>query len=96
MSRNDALLDAFATELRSLRSKAGLSQEELALRAEVNRTYVAKLELARNQPTLSVLLSLAEALGVELPDLIRGALARYRGPRRAAKPRKPAAPRRLG
>jgi transcriptional regulator with XRE-family HTH domain len=96
MSRNDALLDAFATELRSRRSNAGLSQEELALRADVNRTYVAKLELARNQPTLSVLLSLAEALGIELPDLLRGALARYRGPRRATKPRKPAAPRRPG
>jgi transcriptional regulator with XRE-family HTH domain len=96
MSRNDALLDAFATELRSRRSRAGLSQEALALRADVNRTYVAKLELARSQPTLSVLFSLAEALGVEMPDLIRGALARYRRPLRAAKPRKPAAPRRVG
>lgn len=82
MSRNDALLDAFAAELRSRRSAAGLSQEALALRADVNRTYVAKLELARNQPTLSVLLSLAEALEVELPVLIQGALLRYRASRR--------------
>ena len=89
MSRNDALLDAFAAELRHRRSGAGLSQEALALGANVNRTYVAKLELAMNQPTLSVLLSLAEALEVELPDLIQGALVRYRGLRRASKFRKP-------
>lgn len=81
MSRNDALLDAFAAELRFRRSEAGLSQEALALRADVNRTYVAKLELGRNQPSLSVLLSLADALGVELPDLIRGTLVRYIRPR---------------
>lgn len=94
MSRNDALLGAFAAELRSRRSALGLSQEALALRADVNRTYVAKLELARNQPTLSVLLRLADALDVELSDLIHGALARYR--RRPAKPTKHGTARRAG
>ena len=89
MSRNEALLEAFAAELRFRRSAVGLSQEALALRADVNRTYVAKLELARNQPTLSVLLKLAVALGVELPDLIQGALVRYqRSQHKATKPRK--------
>ena len=85
MSRNDALLEAFAAELRSRRMKLGLSQEALALDAKVNRTYVAKLELAMNQPSLGVLFDLATALGVELPELIRGALARYRAPRRATR-----------
>lgn len=79
MTRNEALLEAFATELRALRTKAGLSQEALALRAEVNRTYVAKLELAQNQPSLSVMLSLATALGVEPQDLVAGVVRRYRG-----------------
>ena len=89
MSRNDALLVAFAAELRSRRSALGLSQEALAHSAGVNRTYVAKLELARNQPTLGVLLSLAEALGVELPDLLREALVRYRRQRRTTRSRTP-------
>ena len=88
MSRNNALLEAFAAELRSRRSAVGLSQEALALRADVNRTYVAKLELARNQPTLSVLLNLATALGVELPDLIQGTLARYQRPQHQTTTRK--------
>jgi transcriptional regulator with XRE-family HTH domain len=54
----------------------------------VNRTYVAKLELAMNQPSLSVLLSLADALAVELPELIRATLVRY-SRRRLAKGRRP-------
>ncbi len=78
MSRNDALMEAFAAELRARRSALGLSQEELAHRAGVNRTYVAKLELAQNQPTLSVLFDLSTALGDELPEVIRSALTRYK------------------
>ncbi len=78
MSRNDALIEAFAAELRARRSALGISQEELAHRAGVNRTYVAKLELAQNQPTLSVLFDLSTALGDELPEVIRSALTRYK------------------
>lgn len=77
MSRNDALLQAFAAELKAQRSALKFSQEELAFRADVNRTYIAKLELARNQPTLCVLHQLAEALNNELPELLRATLSRY-------------------
>jgi transcriptional regulator with XRE-family HTH domain len=77
MSRDDALLGAFAAELRARRSALKLSQEELAHRAGINRTYIAKLELSRNQPTLGVLQQLALALGDELPELLEATLARY-------------------
>ncbi len=76
MSRDEELIAAFADELRSRRAGLRLSQEELAHRADINRTYVAKLELARNQPTLTVMLRVAEALETPLPELIAGALAR--------------------
>lgn len=76
MSRDEELITAFADELRSRRAGLRLSQEELAHRAGINRTYVAKLELARNQPTLTVMLRVAEALETPLPELIAGALAR--------------------
>lgn len=78
MGRDEALLQAFASELKARRAALRLSQEELAFRAEVNRTYIAKLELARNQPTLSVLHRLALALGGELPELLAATLIRYR------------------
>lgn len=76
MSRDEELIAAFADELRSRRAGLRLSQEELAHRAGINRTYVAKLELARNQPTLTVMLRVAEALETPLPELIAGTLAR--------------------
>ena len=63
MIRDKALITAFADELRSRRVGLGVSQEELAHRAGLNRTYVAKLELATNQPTLTALHLLAQALG---------------------------------
>ena len=78
MGRDEELLEAFAAELRARRSQLKLSQEELAYRASINRTYIAKLELAQNQPTLSIMHRLATALDHELPDLLRATLLRYR------------------
>ena len=77
MGRDEALVKAFGLELKARRSKLKLSQEALADLAAINRTYVAKLELGRNQPTLSVLYRLAQALGEELPELLRETLRRY-------------------
>jgi transcriptional regulator with XRE-family HTH domain len=77
MSRDQALIEAFAAELKARRSALKWSQEELADRAEINRTYIAKLELAQNQPTLSVLYRLAKALDDNLPELLSAALLRY-------------------
>ena len=88
--RDNALTEAFAAELRYRRSGRQLSQEALADLADVNRTYIAKLELAKNQPTLGVLHRLAKALGAELPELIDATLKRYRRARRATAPNIPA------
>lgn len=77
MSRNNQLLEAFAAELKARRTAQKWSQEELAFRAQINRTYIAKLELAKNQPTLGVLHQLAFALNSELPELLQATLMRY-------------------
>lgn len=77
MERDKILLQAFASELKARRGKLGFSQEEIAHRSDVNRTYIAKLELARNQPTLFVLFKLAEALEVGLPELMQTTVDRY-------------------
>lgn len=77
-SDNPPLIRAFAAELKNRRSALGVSQETLALSCGVNRTFIAKLELATSQPTLSVLARLSEGLGVPLPELLQGVLARYR------------------
>lgn len=84
-SQNPPFIKAFAAELKARRLGMGLSQEGLAFDCAVNRTYIAKLELAHNQPSLSVLLRLSEGLGVELPELLRSTLVRYKSELRAAK-----------
>ncbi|MGV3726410.1 helix-turn-helix domain-containing protein [Hydrogenophaga sp.] len=70
-------MQAFAMEVKARRGELGISQEELAHRADVNRTFVAKVELAQNQPSLTVLYKLSTGLEVELPELLRLALLRY-------------------
>lgn len=53
---------AFGHVLRRLRKDAGLSQEQLALEAEVERNFVSLIERGINQPTIRVMFKLAKAL----------------------------------
>lgn len=73
-----ALLRSFASELKARRMALGISQEQLGLRAEVNRTFVGKIETAKNQPTLAVMYRLSEGLECEMPELLGSVLKRYR------------------
>jgi transcriptional regulator with XRE-family HTH domain len=61
-----------AAAIRSLRQRTGLSQRQLALRMQVPRTYVSKIENEKATPTLSSLERLARALEVTVPDLLSG------------------------
>jgi transcriptional regulator with XRE-family HTH domain len=62
--------EIFAKNLRALRKERGFSQEELAHRAGLDRTYISSLERKKYAPTLDVLDKLAEALSVEATVLI--------------------------
>lgn len=57
-----------ALNLRRLRVERGLSQENLAVDADIDRTYVSRLERNRENPTVTVLERLALALGVEIVE----------------------------
>lgn len=72
MAKADQLALAFGRVLRERRLAAGLSQEKLALEAEVDRTFVSLLERGGRQPTLATLWRLAGALGVAPTELIAG------------------------
>ncbi len=73
-----AVLEAMAAEIKARRASLEVSQEELAHRAGVNRSFIAKLEVAKNQPSLSVVFRLAEALEVAAQDLVAGIAQRYK------------------
>jgi transcriptional regulator with XRE-family HTH domain len=63
--------DILAKNLREQRRLKGLSQEELAHRASVDRTYVSALERGVYGATIDVLDRLAKALGTESWELLR-------------------------
>lgn len=59
-----------ASNLKRLRKTVGLSQEELAGRANVNRNYIGKLERKENSATTDMLAKLADVLGCDIVDLV--------------------------
>jgi len=61
---------AFAQILRGLRSKAGITQEQLAFDANLDRTYISLLERGLRQPTLGTMLQLCDALRVSPATLM--------------------------
>jgi transcriptional regulator with XRE-family HTH domain len=65
-----------AAAIRTLRVRAGLSQRQLALRMNVPRTYVSKIENEKACPTLGSLERLAAALRVRVRDLLSPGLTR--------------------
>jgi transcriptional regulator with XRE-family HTH domain len=59
----------FGKRVRELRLARGLSQEELAFRAGVHRTYLGGIERGERNPSLKNIAAIAEALKVTLPEL---------------------------
>jgi transcriptional regulator with XRE-family HTH domain len=64
------LRERVAARVKRLREQRGMTQERLAEKAGISRTYLARLETARHDPTLSMLEKLAKALRVPLASLL--------------------------
>ena len=65
---------SIGARVRHHRKQNGLSQEELAERAETSRVYISNIERGEAVPSLEVLLSIANALSVSADDLLAGNL----------------------
>ena len=63
--------EVLALNLRRYRQAAKLSQEEVAARAGIDRTYVSSLERSKYAAGIDVVDRLARVLGVEAADLLR-------------------------
>lgn len=57
-------------ELRKARLAAGLTQEELAAKADLSREYVNYLERGKREPTVGVFIRLCNAMKIHAPDLL--------------------------
>lgn len=62
----ERLRSELAAAIKRARALTGLSQEELALASEVDRTYVSQIERQVANPSLQVLARLADTLGADL------------------------------
>jgi transcriptional regulator with XRE-family HTH domain len=65
------LREVLALNLRKYRRLRGLSQEELAHRADIDRTYVSALERSVYAASVDVVDRLAQVLSVEAADLLQ-------------------------
>jgi transcriptional regulator with XRE-family HTH domain len=68
MQQGQARRRVFGDRLRAFRLKAGLSQEELADRSGLHRTYVSSVERGQRNISLATIHSLADALGIDARD----------------------------
>ena len=63
----------FGVVLRRLRTRAGLSQERMALESGLDRTYISLLERGLRQPTLGTLFLLAGTLRTDASKMVAAA-----------------------
>ena len=66
--------ERFARSLRAAREVRGLSQEELAGRAGLHRTYVSSIERCERNITIDNMERLARAIGLDVVDLLKHVL----------------------
>ena len=64
------LRQVFAANLRRLRHERGISQEVLAYEADVNRTYISKLEKGVSYAGLEIIGKLATVLKIAPVELL--------------------------
>lgn len=64
------ILEKFGEKLKEYRKLKGLSQEQLAEKANLHRTYIGMIERAEKNITLLNIEKIANALDVKITDLI--------------------------
>jgi len=71
-SRSQEVATQFGRNLVRCRRRAGLSQEELGIRASLHRTAIGMLEQGERLPRIDTLLKLAGAMSIPPSELLEG------------------------
>jgi len=71
MNSKQKILIKFGERVREIRKEKELSQEELAHKADLHRTYIGMIERAEKNITLVNIEKIANALEVEIANLIK-------------------------
>jgi len=72
MPARDKTLLSFGRNVARLRDEKGFSQDKLAEKADLDRTYLSGIERGVRNPGIKVVIKLAKALGVTVDQLCKG------------------------
>jgi transcriptional regulator with XRE-family HTH domain len=67
----DNINKLFGNQLKQIRRKKGLSQEELAFKVNLNRTYIGRIERGERNISLAVADRIAKALNVNIKSFFQ-------------------------
>ena len=72
MNSKEKILIDFGGNIRKIRKEQGLSQERLAFKADLHRTYIGMIERAEKNITLLNIVKIAKALDINITELFYG------------------------
>ena len=72
MSERKLILESFGVLIAERRRKLGISQEELAERSDLDRTYISGLERGVRNPSLTAIVKVAKGFGITTDNLLKG------------------------
>jgi len=79
VSERKLILESFGKLIAKRRNALGISQEEFAERADLDRTYISGLERGVRNPSLTAIVKVAKGFGVTTEELLRGLEAKSKG-----------------
>lgn len=71
MKPKASILILFGNKVKTFRKEKGISQEELAFRSELHRTYIGMIERAEKNITLKNIEKIANGLGVSIQEFFK-------------------------
>ena len=69
-NKDNRISAKIGTKIKLIRTKLGISQEELGYRAGINKNSVGSIERGESSPTIDTLDMIAQALEITLVDLV--------------------------
>lgn len=68
--RGNFIYERLGEKIQILRKKKGLSQEQLAIASDIDRSYLAEIEQGKANPTFKTLNKIARGLRIKIKKLV--------------------------
>jgi transcriptional regulator with XRE-family HTH domain len=65
------ITEKLATNLKKIRTEKALTQSELALKLNVDKSFISNIENGKSNPTIATIANIAKALGISTENLIK-------------------------